>query len=198
LKNNDRASTLLKSTLKNNDRASTLLKKGQKKKPLVVEWNNPNTGRYYKITESFVTGSDQTTSRLLVFDNITEQKSEVKHLVKSQNKLESQIEIKNKQLEAKKSDLKKKEKQIRISNELFEKIFLNTHFYIAFLDSHFNFIKVNKAYANFYHKSSRFFEGKSFFEINPHKEQKKIFQAANKFSKPHITYSEAFQYPEIY
>ena len=141
---------------------------------------------------------DQSISKLLVFDNITEQKNKVKHLEKSQNKLESQTEIKNKQLEAIKNDLKKKEKQIRISNELFEKIFLNTHFYIAFLDSNFNFIKVNKAYANFYMEPADYFEGKNYFEFSSHNKQKEIFNKVNVSGKPYITYSENFKFPGIY
>lgn len=173
-------------------------KQGFSKKTIISEWYNPNTGSYFKITESFLINPDQSISKLLVFDNITEQKNKVKHLEKSQNKLESQTEMKNKQLEAIKSDLRKKEKQIRISNELFEKIFLNTHFYIAFLDSNFTFIKVNKAYANFYMESADFFEGKNYFEFNSHNKQREIFNQVNVSGISYITYSETFKFPGIY
>ena len=120
------------------------------------------------------------------------------YLEKSHNKLESQIEIKNKQLEVKKSDLKKKEKQIRISTEMFEKIFSNTHFFLAFLDSNFNFIKVNKAFANFYHKPVIFFEGKNYFDLNPYKKQREIFKNVNTKGESYITYSRSFTFPKIY
>ena len=57
-----------------------------------------------------------------------------------------------------------------------ETIFDNTHLMIAYLDSQFNFIRVNCAYASADGHEPSFYIGKNHFELFPHQENKEIFQ----------------------
>jgi len=91
---------------------------------------------------------------------------------------------------------KKMEKELRTTNEIFEKIFSTTYLLIAFMDRDFNFIRVNRAYAEAEGREEKFFIGKNHFELYPNKENEALFQRVVKTGEPYTTFAKPFEYPE--
>ncbi len=92
---------------------------------------------------------------------------------------------------------------MNLSNEIsenalmMETIFDHTHFMIAYMDTDFNFIGVNKAYAERSNKTPDFFVGKNHFDMYPHKGNEKIFKDVIKTGKPYFAYSMPLEHPEL-
>ena len=92
---------------------------------------------------------------------------------------------------------------MNLSNEIsgnalvLETIFDHTHFMIAYLDKDFNFIEVNKAYAEKSSKTPDFFVGKNHFDLYPHKGNEKIFKNVIKTGEPYFAYSMPLEHPEL-
>ena len=82
------------------------------------------------------------------------------------------------------------------SQEQLEQIFSKTHVMIAYMDIDFNFIRVNKAYADANGKESDYYSGKYYFELYPDFENEKIFRDAVKTGSPYQTFSKPFVHKE--
>lgn len=81
-------------------------------------------------------------------------------------------------------------KNDKIKNEkMLETIFNNTHFLVAYMDNDFNFIKVNRAYAEKHNKDPDFFIGKNHFELYPNGNES-IFQNVIETGEPYFAYSK--------
>ncbi len=78
--------------------------------------------------------------------------------------------------------------------EILDKIFATTHFCIVYLDRHFNFIRVNKAYADACGYPPGFFKGKNHFELYPGEEAEAIFHRVVATGEPFTTHARPFQY----
>ncbi|MBD3271891.1 MAG: PAS domain-containing protein, partial [Elusimicrobia bacterium] len=76
-----------------------------------------------------------------------------------------------------------------------EKIFSADHFLLAFLDRHFNFIRVNKGYADMENTTPEYFIGKNHFKLYPHEENKAIFSAVIQTGQPYTVYAKPFVFP---
>jgi PAS domain S-box-containing protein len=94
------------------------------------------------------------------------------------------------------TERKKMERQLRVANEVLEKIFSTTHLLIAYMDQHFNFIRVNRAYAAADGRGEAFFVGKNHFVLYPHPENEVIFRRVVENGEPYAASSKAFRYPE--
>ena len=92
---------------------------------------------------------------------------------------------------------------MNLSNEIsgnalmLETIFDHTHFMIAYMDTDFNFIGVNRAYAEQSNKTPDFFVGKNHFDMYPHKGNEEIFKNVIKTGKPYFAYSMPLEHPEL-
>jgi len=73
------------------------------------------------------------------------------------------------------SELHDAQESLTETNALLERIFDNTHLSIAYLDRDFNFIRVNRAYADVCQREPDFFPGKNHFALYPHAENEAIF-----------------------
>jgi len=82
------------------------------------------------------------------------------------------------------------------SNLLFEKVFSNVHIGIACMDTSFNFIRVNKAYAAADNCEPEFFPGRNHFDLYPNKENEAIFRQVVATGEPFIAREKAFTYAE--
>ncbi|WP_203473230.1 PAS domain-containing sensor histidine kinase [Dissulfurispira thermophila] len=82
------------------------------------------------------------------------------------------------------------------TNELFEKIFSSMHLMIAYMDRDFNFIRVNKAYAEADERTPDFFVGKNHFDLYPNEENEAIFRSVVETSEPYFAFEKPFQYHE--
>jgi len=89
-----------------------------------------------------------------------------------------------------------KEMLSHIRDEILEAIFANIHLSVAYLDRGFNFIRVNKAYADASGQSPEFFVGKNHFQLFPHKETQTIFQRVVETGRPYHTFAKPFQHAD--
>jgi PAS domain S-box-containing protein len=89
---------------------------------------------------------------------------------------------------------KRTEEVLVEASEIMEKIFSTTHFCIAYMDTDFNFIRVNQAYAESDGRDEEFFTGKNHFDLYPSEENKAIFQRVAETGGPYIAYAKPFVY----
>ncbi len=99
----------------------------------------------------------------------------------------------------KEADNQRKRKQaedaLRKRNMLLERIFSATEFMLAYLDADFNFIRVNRAYAEISEgRSPEFFEGKNHFGLYPDPENETIFRQVVDTGEPYVAYAKPFEY----
>ena len=85
------------------------------------------------------------------------------------------------------------EKKLYKTNELLERVFSNTHFLIAYMDTNFNFIRVNQTYAQADDHTPDFYIGKNYFDLYPNEEYKSIFHRVVETGKSYSVYGN---YPE--
>ncbi|MBE0427419.1 MAG: PAS domain S-box protein [Nitrospirae bacterium] len=94
------------------------------------------------------------------------------------------------------TDLKWAEKALEKSHELLESAFSNIHILVAQLDMNFNFIRVNKAYAQADGRDPEFFAGKNHFDLYPHEENEAVFRKVVQTGEPVTFYGKPFEYAE--
>ena len=82
------------------------------------------------------------------------------------------------------------------NGKMLETIFDNTHFLIAYMDNDFNFIHVNRAYAEKHNKDTDFFVGKNHFELYP-KGNESIFRNVIETGEPYFAYSKPLDHPVL-
>lgn len=80
------------------------------------------------------------------------------------------------------------------TNQLLEQILDTTDILIAYMDSQFNFIKVNRAYALADEREPEFFVGRNHFDLYPNKENEEIFNRVVKTKEPYFVAAKAFKY----
>ncbi|MFP4497451.1 MAG: PAS domain S-box protein [Vulcanimicrobiota bacterium] len=80
------------------------------------------------------------------------------------------------------------------SKTMLETILETTHMLVAFMDTNFNFIKVNRAYALSDGKDPGYYVGRNHFDLFPHEENKKIFSRVINEGKPHFASGKSFAY----
>ncbi len=79
--------------------------------------------------------------------------------------------------------------------DLLETVFNNTHLMLAYMDREFNFIRVNRAYAQADERDPDFFIGKNHFDLYPNDENLAIFQRVVESGEPYFAYARPFEYP---
>lgn len=88
------------------------------------------------------------------------------------------------------------EKASRKNYELLDRIFATTHFCVVYLDPDFNFVRVNKAYADACGHPAEFFAGKNHFELYPGEEAEAIFRRVVATGEPFTIYANPFEFPD--
>ena len=78
------------------------------------------------------------------------------------------------------------------SQEQLEQIFSKTHVMIAYIDTDFNFIRVNRAYAVADEKEPDYYPGENYFDLYPDIENEKIFRNVLETGSPYQTFSKPF------
>jgi len=100
------------------------------------------------------------------------------------------------ELQASETERKRTGEALRDTNELLEKIFSTTHLLIAYMDTDFNFIRVNRAYAEADDREPEFFVGRNHFDLYPNEENEAIFRRVVETGEPYNTYAKPFEYAE--
>ena len=113
----------------------------------------------------------------------------------------AELQKSNEELEQEISERRKVEdaliinyKSLQAANELLENVFSNVHVLIAYMDTDFNFIRVNKKYAEADGKKPEFFIGKNHFELYPNQENEAIFRKVVETGEPYFVKAKPFIY----
>jgi PAS domain S-box-containing protein len=85
---------------------------------------------------------------------------------------------------------------LRESNELLENIFSNVHVLIAYMDTDFNFIRVNIKYARSEGNKPEFYIGKNYFDLHPDEENKTIFRKVIRTGSPYYAKARPAKHAE--
>ncbi len=93
-------------------------------------------------------------------------------------------------------DRRKMVEELRETTQLLETVFDTTHVLVAHLDTRFNFIRVNRAYAQADQRDTLFFPGKNHFTLYPNAENETIFQRVLETGVPYFASAKDFQYAE--
>jgi signal transduction histidine kinase len=88
------------------------------------------------------------------------------------------------------------EERLVESNQILLGVLEHTHVKTVFLDPHFNYRWVNRAYADTCRHEPYFFPGKNLFGLYPHAENKAIFQDVVTTGKSFFTTAKPFEFPD--
>jgi len=88
------------------------------------------------------------------------------------------------------------QKRLLESNQLMSGILFYTHVMAVYLDSRFNFIWVNKSYAETCGQEPSFFSGKNHFDLYPDEENRAIFQRVVDTGEPFYIEAKPFVFPD--
>ena len=97
---------------------------------------------------------------------------------------------------AKQAALEESEARLAESNQLLGDVLEHTHMMAALLDPQFNFIWVNRAYADRCRHEASFFSGKNHFELYPHAENQSIFQRVVATGEPFFASANPLEFPD--
>lgn len=86
---------------------------------------------------------------------------------------------------------------LRATNEVLERIFSTIHVCVVYLDRDFNFIRVNRAYAESCGYPEDYFTGKNHFALYPHAENEQIFREVVRTGRPYVVFEKPFVFPEF-
>lgn len=94
------------------------------------------------------------------------------------------------------TERKQAEETLRETTGLLETVFAHTHILVAYLDSQFNFVRVNRAYAHIDGRDPSFYVGRNHFELYPNAENQAIFRKVLEIGVPYFAHARAFRYAE--
>jgi PAS domain S-box-containing protein len=123
------------------------------------------------------------------FQVTTERKLAEQALIESERKIRrhrDELEIR----------VQERTSELQRATELLERIFSSIGVLIAYMDKDFNFIRVNRAYAESDERTPEFYPGKNHFVLFPNAENEAIFRKVVETVEPHFTYQKPFEYPE--
>jgi len=81
-------------------------------------------------------------------------------------------------------------------NELLERVFSSVDISLAYMDRDFNFLRVNRAYAEADERGPDFYVGKNHFTLFPNEENERIFKKVVNTGEPYSVYAKPFEYAE--
>jgi PAS domain S-box-containing protein len=98
-------------------------------------------------------------------------------------------------LEKSEAECIRAENALRDSNELLEKFFSTVHVSIAYLDSDFNFIRVNRAFSVLLGREPEYYAGKNYFDLFPDHETAAILRRAVETGEPYSAHARPMTLP---
>ncbi|MBF0212118.1 MAG: PAS domain-containing protein [Magnetococcales bacterium] len=91
---------------------------------------------------------------------------------------------------------KQMEASLQQTNDILEALFQTSHMAMVILDREFNFIRVNRAYADKNGAEIDFFPGKNHFALYPHVENEIIFRRVVATGEPFSVMAKPFEFPD--
>jgi len=93
-------------------------------------------------------------------------------------------------------ELVKSQDALKETSQLLGTILDHTHILVAYLDTEFNYITVNRAFADANDRPTSFFPGKNRFELYPDPEIEAVFKSVVLTGEPYIAYARPFVYAD--
>ncbi len=93
------------------------------------------------------------------------------------------------------TEQREREREIDQRNQLMSAILGHTHIMTAYLDADFDFVWVNRAYAEACDQLPEFFVGKNHFQLFPHEENQQIFSRVVATGEPYLAEAKPFLHP---
>jgi PAS domain S-box-containing protein len=146
----------------------------------VVRNDTGDTRVVHEKCEHFRDATGEIIRSVGMVQDITERKRMEEELRKSHNELEMRVHQRTVELVK--------------ANELLEGIFSGIDTMIAYLDKDFNFIRVNRAYAEADERTPEFYIGKNHFVLFPNEENEQIFRKVVETGQPYSVYAKPFEY----
>jgi PAS domain S-box-containing protein len=125
-----------------------------------------------------------------------QRKRSEEELQKARDELEQRVEKRTVELRQEIIERKQTEEVLLETKELLETVFSSINLLVAYMDTNFNFIRVNRAYAEADGRVPEFFIGKNHFALYPNKENEEIFRKVVKTGKPYFASEKPFEYAE--
>jgi len=94
------------------------------------------------------------------------------------------------------AERKRTEEALEETNRRLQTLLDNTHMMVAYLDPQFNFVRVNRAYAEADGRVPSFFPGRNHFDLYPNAENEEIFRRVIETGEPYFASAKAFEYAE--
>ncbi len=88
------------------------------------------------------------------------------------------------------------EGELRKSSQMLEAFFKHTISPLVFMDRHFNFVRVNEAYARADGKRPEYLVGKNYFALYPSSESQAVFEQVVRTRQPYRAYAKPFTFPD--
>lgn len=101
----------------------------------------------------------------------------------------------NQELHLEQSARERAEAAHRTATEIVDKVFSTRLISLAFLDTEFNFIRVNEGFATADGRPADFFSGKNYFDLYPNEQYKALFRRVVETGEPDFTRASAFVRP---
>ncbi len=140
---------------------------------------------------------------LTVVRDIAERKRLQDQADRCQNRLQEEVRTQTEELRDAVGRLQEEmarralvETELRKRSQMLEAFFRDTITPLAFLDRHFNFVRVNEAYAHAAGKEPEYFVGKNHFVLYPHQETEAAFQQTVRRRQAFCAYARPLTYPD--
>jgi PAS domain S-box-containing protein len=138
-----------------------------------------------------------------VMNDITQRKRMEADLRRLNDRLEEEVQAQTEELKDTVDRLQEEvdrrvlaEDTLRRRSQMLEAFFQHTITPLAFLDRHFDFVRVNEAYAQADGKEPEYFFGKNHFVLYPHDENRRIFEQVLETKQPYLAFAKPFTYPD--
>ena len=139
----------------------------------------------------------ETSARLI--GEIVERKRAEEEVRKARDELERRVQVRTADLAGALDGLQGEvrerievQKALAEANELLERMFSSIELMVAYMDRDFNFIRVNRAYAEADNHPPEFFVGKNHFDLYPSEENEAIFRRTLETGQPFFAYEKPF------